>query len=209
MNRKKRKNSSGRSAELAGIGLILIMTILVNGCGNDMEEISLEEILSGVPPEMPQTVEEVSGTVWVHICGEVCSPGIYELPAGSRIYDALMAAGGFTEAAAEDYYNLAATVSDGMKIQVPSEGEEQSNSTAHGETSATATGGESEELRVNINTATAKQLQTLPGIGAGRAADIIAYREKNGGFRETTQIMEVSGIKEAIFEKIKDLISVE
>lgn len=143
--------------------------------------------------------ERKRDTVWVHICGEVQAPGVYELEAGSRICDALLAAGGFTEAADTEFYNLAKLLEDGMQIAVPN------RETAREQ--ARENGGETDG-RININTATAEMLCTLPGIGESRARDIIAYREKHGKFSSPEQIMEVSGIKQAVYDKIRDLITV-
>ncbi len=137
---------------------------------------------------------------YVHICGEVNAPGVYQVPEGSRIFQAVEQAGGFTDEAASEYLNLAEQTEDGMKICVPSaeEAKEAGLSPMGEETSG----------RVNINKAGAEELMTLTGIGEARAADIIRYREENGGFRTVEDIMKVPGIKEGAFEKIKDQISV-
>ncbi len=137
---------------------------------------------------------------YVHICGEVECPGVYQVPEGSRIFQAVEQAGGFTDEAASQYLNLAEPTEDGMKICVPSvkEAEEKGLSLWGEETAG----------RININKAGAEELMTLTGIGESRAADIIRYREENGGFRTVEDIMKVPGIKEGAFEKIKDQISV-
>lgn len=161
--------------------------------------------------------------VCVHVCGLVCMPGVYGLPAGSRIYEAIEAAGGFSEEAVPDYLNLAQVLEDGMKIQVPdreqaeewkAQGLSQPGISA-GAVSAgvqtpggTGTGEGSAKARVNLNTASREELMTLRGIGASRAEDIIHYREAFGGFKSIEDIMNVSGIKDAAFEKIKDSITV-
>ncbi|MBQ9135722.1 MAG: ComEA family DNA-binding protein [Lachnospiraceae bacterium] len=139
-------------------------------------------------------------TVFVHICGEVISPGVYEVSAGSRIYDVLQLAGGFTDEAAEEYLNLAAPVTDGMQIVILSEEEAAEEKERQ----------RKEDLGlVNINTASVEELCTLPGIGESRAADIVAYRTANGNFKEPQDIMQVNGIKSALYEKLKDKICVE
>jgi len=170
--------------------------------------------------------QPVVETVWVHVCGAVAMPGIYELPAHSRLYDALVAAGGFTGKADTTYYNLASFVSDGMQIEVPCKeeniagkaagqsvagtvGTSAQGHNASGQALGETTQKEQEDVRININTASAEELQKLPGIGESRARDIILYRQKHGDFTDISGIMEVSGIKDAIFEKIKDLIKVE
>nr|WP_242827380.1 helix-hairpin-helix domain-containing protein [Enterocloster clostridioformis] len=153
----------------------------------------------------------------------MCTPGVYGLPAGSRVYEAIEAAGGFSEAAVPDYLNLAQVLEDGMKIQVPdreqaeewkARGLTQSGISA-GAVSAgvqtpggTGTGEGGAKAMVNLNTASKEELMTLRGIGESRAEDIIHYREAFGGFRSIEDIMNVSGIKNAAFEKIKDSITV-
>ena len=133
----------------------------------------------------------------VHVCGAVRTEGVYELPAGSRICDAIDAAGGFLPAADRDYCNLAQPVEDGQQIRVPTRAEAESL--------------REEEKRQNdslidINTASEEELMTLPGIGQARAQAIIACRKENGGFQTIEDIMKVSGIKESAFLKIKDRI---
>lgn len=147
---------------------------------------------------------------FVHVCGEVESPGVYEMKEGQRVFEAVAMAGGFTERAAQNYLNLAETVWDGMKLEVPSK--EQAPATKWtaqaGEPAAGAGSAGAASGRVNLNTATKEELMTLRGIGEARAEDIIRYREKKGGFARIEDIMEVSGIKNAAFEKIKDDITV-
>ena len=138
--------------------------------------------------------------IFVHVCGAVRAPGVVELLEGSRAEDALLAAGGFAEDARDDYVNLAALVKDGEKLYFPTIHEAQELERGNG--------GEENAL-VNINTANAEQLCTLPGIGESRAGDIIAYRESNGGFGAPEDIMKVSGIKESVYEKLKDKITTE
>ena len=161
--------------------------------------------------------------VYIHVCGLVCTPGVYGLPAGSRVYEAIEAAGGFSEAAVPDYLNLAQVLEDGMKIQVPdrdqaeewkARGLTQSGISMGGGTAGVQTSGRTgsgeggSKARVNLNTASREELMTLRGIGASRADDIIHYRQEFGGFKSIEDIMNVSGIKDAAFEKIKDSITV-
>ena len=161
--------------------------------------------------------------VYIHVCGLVSTPGVYGLPAGSRVYEAIEAAGGFSEAAVPDYLNLAQVLEDGMKIQVPdreqaeewkARGLTQSGISMGGGTAGVQTSGRTgsgeggSKTRVNLNTASREELMTLRGIGASRADDIIHYRQEFGGFKSIEDIMNVSGIKDAAFEKIKDSITV-
>lgn len=151
---------------------------------------------------------EKSG-VYVYICGEVANPGVYELSEDSRIYEVVDAAGGFTDAAARESVNLASKVSDGMQITIYNKEEVASlpvgSGTAGGNSGQNGTSGSG---LVNLNTATKEELMTLKGIGEAKAEDIIRYREKSGGFKKIEDIMKISGIKEAGFQKIKDSITV-
>ena len=144
-------------------------------------------------------------TVQVYVCGEVAAPGVYQLKDGMRICDAVEAAGGLTKAASREYWNLAEKLSDGQMIYFPTEEEARER-----KSSAEAAGATVEESdgRIDINTADAAQLVTIPGIGETRAAAILAYREKNGPFAKVEDIMQVSGIKSALFEKMKDYITI-
>lgn len=161
-------------------------------------------------PEDRRDVEnsEKSG-VYVYICGEVIKPGVYELSGDSRIYEAVDAAGGFTENAARECVNLASKVSDGMQITIYNREEAASlqadSASVGGNAGKSGTSGSG---LVNLNTATKEELMTLKGIGESKAEDIIRYREKSGGFKKIEDIMKISGIKEAGFQKIKDNITV-
>ena len=153
--------------------------------------------------------EENEGSIWVYVCGEVATPGVYELQEGDRITHAIEAAGGLTEAAGQVYLNQAAHLTDGQRIYVPSKEEEQSlteelspTDRADGQT-AKDTG------KVNLNTATKAELLSLNGIGESRAEAILAYREANGRFGNIEDLKKVDGIKEGIFQKIREQITVE
>ena len=147
--------------------------------------------------------------VYVYICGEVINPGVYELSGDSRIYEAVDAAGGFTENAARECVNLASKVSDGMQITIYNREEAASlqadSASVDGNAGKSGTSGSG---LVNLNTATKEELMTLKGIGESKAEDIIRYREKSGGFKKIEDIMKISGIKENGFQKIKDSITV-
>lgn len=136
----------------------------------------------------------------VHVCGAVRAPGVYYLPEGSRVFDALTEAGGFAEDAATDYLNLALPIRDGEQIYFPRLEE------------ASALKAENRENVVgliNINTADELLLSTLPGIGETRARDIVAYRKKNGRFEKPEDLMKVSGIKQNIYDRISECITVD
>nr|WP_314461541.1 helix-hairpin-helix domain-containing protein [uncultured Clostridium sp.] len=166
---------------------------------------SMEETSASDSPKAPEEPDVPSRICYVHICGEVVSPGVYELEEGSRVFQAVAAAGGFTENAAADTLNMAEQVKDGLKIQVPDQ-EEAKRLLNQGASS----GGNLPEGRrqVNLNTAGKEELMTLRGVGEAKADDIIRYRESHGGFQKIEDIMKISGIKEAAFQKIKDDITV-
>ena len=147
------------------------------------------------------TKDDSNTDIYVHICGAVINPGVYQVPAGTRVYQALELAGGSSDDAYLSGINLADKLADGQKVYIPSEGE-------HAEGILSIDSGDVQSVMININTASEAELMTLPGIGQSRAKDIINYRVKNGLFESIDDIMKVSGIKEAAFEKIKDLIKV-
>ena len=147
------------------------------------------------------TKDDSNTDIYVHICGAVINPGVYQVPAGTRVYQALELAGGSSDDAYLSGINLADKLADGQKVYIPSEGE-------HAEGILSIDSGDVQSVMININTASEAELMTLPGIGQSRAKDIINYRVKNGFFESIDDIMKVSGIKEAAFEKIKDLIKV-
>ena len=151
---------------------------------------------------------------YVYVCGKVHSPGVYTLPEGARIYEAVDLAGGFTDDAEESWLNLAEPVTDGMKLEVPSksqvrdpawQAQSQHAVTGNGDTGNSAA---EQKTLVNLNTASLEELMTLKGIGASRAEDIIRYRKEAGGFTKIEDIMKVPGIKDAAFQKIKENITV-
>ena len=147
------------------------------------------------------TKDDSNTDIYVHICGAVINPGVYKVPAGTRVYQALELAGGSSDDAYLSGINLADKLADGQKVYIPSEGE-------NAEGILSTDSGDVQSVMININTASEAELMTLPGIGQSRAKDIINYRVKNGLFESINDIMKVSGIKEAAFEKIKDLIKV-
>lgn len=150
-------------------------------------------------------------TLCVYVCGAVAAEGVYSLPAGSRLVDALDAAGGFTKEADRTYHNLAAYLSDGQKVYVPTGAETEGLTVADRLDSGTGTetSGGKEPQPVNLNTADKALLMTLPGIGEAKAESILAYRQNAGPFRDAVELKKVSGIGEAMFERIKDKIVVK
>jgi competence protein ComEA len=148
------------------------------------------------------TQEEKSLPCYVHICGEVVFPGVYQLSKESRIFEAVEKAGGFTQQASPEYLNMAQQIEDGMKIVVLSKEEAKT-----AENQALKETGQ-KGSKINLNTAPKEELMTLRGIGEARAEDIIKYRDSHGAFKKNEDIMNVSGIKDAAFQKIKDDITI-
>lgn len=220
---KKLKGGFGKGLALA---LWIVAAGFCSGCGNrsggDLLSESAQGVLSAqeyaeaagtslaepVHSEHGDSLPETSGAAFfVHVCGEVVHPGVYELFEGQRIYEAIELAGGFTEAASESYLNLAELVTDGMKIEVPDKMQAE-EWTKGGGLSGSGFMQETIGRQVNLNTATKEELMTLRGIGEARAEDIIRYREKQGKFQCIEDIMKVSGIKDSAFQKIKEDITV-
>ena len=150
--------------------------------------------------EEPESSKDIR--IFVHVGGAVVRPGVYEVAEGTRGFEVIDLAGGFTDSAARDYLNLAQVVKDGDKLIVP-----DLNNPDDFFSGAMAAGKSADSL-VNINQADKTELMTLPGIGEAKAEAILKYREKAGGFSNIEEIMNISGIKEAAFEKIKDSITV-
>lgn len=189
--------------------------------------------------EVAEGSRETEGqqTMYVDVCGAVVNPGVYELETGSRIFQAVDAAGGYLPEAAKNYLNRARNLVDGQQIYVPTEDEVTENielmiakapealqpqntyedslaENSRGEVNSSGTGQGSEgeghfqtDDRIDLNTADASQLSALSGIGQSKAEAIIAYREAHGRFSSIEEIMNVEGIKEGTFSKIKDKIS--
>ena len=150
----------------------------------------------------------------VHVGGAVAAPGVYDLAEVARVLDAVEAAGGFAEGAARDALNLARAVSDGEQVVVPSEADiaaqeavsAGAGGAAAGAGASAAAGGAGG--KVNINTASAAQLDTLPGVGASTAEKIVADREANGPFKTVEDLKRVSGIGDKKFAALADAICV-
>ena len=150
----------------------------------------------------------------VHVGGAVAAPGVYDLAEGARVLDAVEAAGGFAEGAARDALNLARAVSDGEQVVVPS-GADSAAPVGLGGGAGGAAGGAGPRGgggggggKVNINTASAAQLDTLPGVGASTAEKIVADREANGPFKTVEDLKRVSGIGDKKFAALADAICV-
>lgn len=188
---------------------VLCCCLLLTGCKTDSTDVSWNlETTTQCNSEMLHDSEESSNQsgelmesrkIVVHVCGEVVNPGVYELEENSRLHEAIELAGGMTPQADKDFLNLARQVVDGEQVCVPDRKQ------------AEISRNQSAELKnslVNINTASQKELTSISGIGDSRAQAIISYREANGRFNKIEDIKKVQGIKDSLFEKIKDKITV-
>lgn len=166
-----------------------------------------------LPTSTPQTIV-------VYISGAVQKPGVYTLPVGSRIAEALSAAGGSTDGASLDNINLAERLWDEEHVLVPRIGDPTAGVTvrpsptrtprnaASGETSSPSVSKSSPLGKININIATSEELEGLPGIGPTLAGRIVEYRAANGPYKAIEELMEVSGIKEGVFSKMREYVTV-
>ena len=157
--------------------------------------------------EYADTNEAQSSTLFVHIAGSVNNPGLYELPQGSRVSDAVTAAGGMSKDANTSSVNLARQLTDGEQIIVGSTEDTQTASENGSSHSSNSSEG-ANQGKININTASAEELMSLDGVGEATADKIIAYRQEHGSFSSIEEIKEVSGIGEKKFEAMKDAITV-
>lgn len=188
--------------------MILTALCLISGCGQEsgeeLKEISLEETQeekeeSSAEEKKVEDKEPKKETkIFVYLCGAVGKPGVYEVGSDDRLYEVIAMAGGLTAEAAQDAVNQARVVVDGEQIYIPTKEEMQTQ----------AAGTKPQDGKVNLNTATKEELMTLSGVGESRADSIIAYREENGRFQNTEELMQISGIKEGLYNKIKDNITV-
>ena len=143
--------------------------------------------------------------ITVDVKGAVKSPGIYDLPVGSRVHDAVHKAGGLTDEADSKSLNLAQKVSDEALVYVPTKGEEAASQQAASETTPST----SKEKKVNLNKASLEELKQVKGLGGKRAQDIIDHREANGKFKSVDELKKVSGIGAKTIEKLKDYVTVD
>lgn len=142
---------------------------------------------------VPTVTPAPSGEIYVHVLGAVIAPGLYQLREGDRTVDAIAAAGGFAEGADQTQLNLARIIGDGEQLVVPLMGEQL----PAGESSG----------KVNLNTANAAQLETLPRVGPALAQRILDWREANGRFRSIDDLLNVSGIGTKTFEGLRALVT--
>lgn len=194
--------------KIVAVPVLVIAAVLFFWLNSGSDEIKIDEGNSSVIEEDGVFQQEVNSTqshLYVDIGGEVMKPGVYEVSDGTRLFEVIDKAGGLTEDADIDGINRAETVQDGQKIMIGRHGENpDENRDSYSANNVTDSG----EGKVNINTADAAALQTIPGIGPSKADRIIEYRESEGKFNEIDDIKNISGIGNKTFESIKEYITV-
>ncbi|GIV00630.1 MAG: hypothetical protein KatS3mg014_2245 [Actinomycetota bacterium] len=194
-------------AELAG--LLALVVLLLGGAGlwyvrslpKPVVVTAAPAWAAPTPSAGPVTPSSPAPPILVHVAGWVRRPGVYRLAAGARVIDAIEAAGGARRGALLEALNLAAPLADGTQVLVPREGRASPGAPP-------AAGGSGGTALVNVNTATADELETLPGIGEVLAQRIVDHRTEHGPFASVDDLLDVSGIGEAILEDIRDLVTV-
>ena len=183
---------SGSQPARLKLGLLLVAAVLIAGYA----------FSTGEAPKPAQTVSantfsvpksSINASLWVHIVGSVAHPGVYAVEAGSRLYEVVASAGGFTNRADQTSVNLARPVTDGEQIRVMARGE------------GVSTG--STQTLLSLNGSSAATLETLPGVGPKLAARIVDWRKANAGFKTVTDLRKVGGIGDKLFAQLKDLVS--
>ena len=193
------KETGKKLKPFAPVLSVALVTACVAGSLSGYEAPVYAATQEETPVKKEETKEKKS--IYVYVCGAVMQAGVYELQQDSRVYEAIQKAGGFAENADISEINQAALLQDEEQIYVPAAGEVDHSLKEEGE--AGDAGG-----KVNLNTATKEELMTLAGIGESKADSIIKYREEHGKFQSIEDIKQIEGIKDGVFQKIKDLITV-
>ena len=209
MNNFTKKQKIVMGILLAIVAIILINYVYSRESNNSQE---IENLTTKESSEVNQNTEEEKKEIVVHVAGAVQTEGIIFLQEGDRISEAIEKAGGTTEEADMSQINLATQLEDGMKVYIPKKGEEieaQTNSQIASTQETTKQNTQKQtSTKININKATQAELENLPGIGPSTASKIVAYREENGKFESIENIKDVSGIGDAKYNSIKDLITI-
>lgn len=214
---------------LVASGLSIVIACLAGWLLMRPSDPPIESVLASASSAsiVSQSSTSLSMNVTVHVMGAVKNPGVFELPSASRVVDAVRAAGGATGSADLERINLAQKIADTEQIFVPTRSQRRVRITVAPQhraststvtpsvpgatpTTVAATMGSpgSVSTKVNLNTATAEQLDTLPGVGPSTAKAIISYRTKSGNFKKVTDLMNVPGIGQAKFDAVRDLVTV-
>ncbi len=212
MHKKNEKTDPGKRIRRAVLE-VGVMILLLLGCTRkaeiNMDGLHEESFLETEQERQIEEKTEASSAIYVYVCGAVQTPGVYELQDGMRVYEALAAAGGFREDADTGWLNQAALVQDGQRLYVYTQEETQTLSADASQMEVDGlVSGSTANGKVDLNTASKETLMTLPGIGEARAEAILAYRSEHGRFASIEEIQNISGIKSALFEKIREKIMV-
>lgn len=214
----------GRKEIIISWVMFVSAAFLTTGCIKETgeEETSLVRVEQADIPEEEERAakedaddggeESKTGIIYVDVCGQVKNPGVYQLTDESRVYEAIEKAGGMTKKAAAESVNQAERLTDGQQIYIPSE-EERYEADREGATlpagkAAVNTKEDGTGGKVNLNTASKEEIMTLSGIGEVKADSIIRYRKEHGGFQSVEDIKRIEGIKDGVFSKIKDQITI-
>ena len=212
------------TVKLAAIAVLILMVVLLY-LHNESADLAISEAETGSSTAEEQLDGEETGdasggvnaaapaagegVVYVDVDGAVKEPQLVELPSGSRVEDAIQAAGGLTKKADLTNVNRAQILSDGEKIYIPVKGEAAASAEASGGGSGTAgSNGVSSDGKININTADANTLEQIYGVGPVTARKIIDYREQHGSFQSIEDLKNISGIGEKTFEKMQDYVTI-
>lgn len=180
--------------------IILYIMLIAAICACSKSDSGKEILISSEKMSKPEEEKTTSNEkIQVFVCGEVKNPGVYRLNQDDRVVTAIEAAGGLTKDAAYASINQAQKMKDGEQIYIPSKSEQQNTLTEASKKSSSNL--------ISINQASREELMTLPGIGESKADSIIAYRQEHGVFQSTEDLMKISGIKEGVYNKIKDYIT--
>jgi competence protein ComEA len=193
-------------SSIIAVGILIMITRMEDGKAKESGWTIPEEELQKAKVEEEKIVEEVK-VMLVDVKGAVVNPGVYEVMGDERVINVIEKAGGLKEGADETKVNFAQRVTDEMVLYIPLIGEEGANMTISTGTNPTATS--KGEEKININMASAEELQNLPGIGPSKAEAIIAHRENSGLFQTIDDLKLVAGIGDKTFEKLQELIIVK
>ena len=225
-----RENMRDNVRKVTGLCILLFLLAMTAGCGCE-EDDGLQEISFGAEgtqqtadgegiierAEDTETAEDGSSSTqgtaeqkkaFVYVCGAVNDPGVYEVESDSRVFEAIALAGGVTAEAVPELIDQARVVTDGERIYVPNREEAENGGTEGLGTEVTGISDGNEKGKININTAGKDELMELTGIGEAKAESILRYREEHGGFQSIEELMQIEGIKEGVFNKIKDDITI-
>lgn len=196
------KQPLGKKVVLTFGAIVALVVFLINGAvSNSGQSVSLQEASAELPTAQ---MNVLPATIFVHVVGEVLEPGIYQLESGSRVVDAIFAAGGITKTADQSSVNLAREISDGEQVIIFKLDENGQSVLLN---QSTNTVGSSGSGLISLNRATQLELEELPGVGPALAGRMVDWRAANGGFKKKEDLLNISGIGDKLFAGIKDQVT--